>query len=222
MRPVQFAVLRNHFRLNPETEFDANVIYSPNQLAERTSQFFFIHIPVSETAVIVVPFSKPAVIHYDHINAKFRSASGQFQNGLSIETKISGFPTVKQYRSRLSAVFSSAQMLSDAAVISLGQFRQAVSRISMNRLRNDQLFSLCKRIMEILAMQPHNGSCLVILVFLGLEQKIPAVYEYHSVAASEVLGRSFFRQNNCRIILMTGRSPAASNHIAAMSDFRPL
>ena len=218
MLSVQIAVFGDHFRLNPDTELYAGVIYAPDQLAKRTAQLFFIHAPVSQPAVVIIPFPEPAIVHHDHVDTKFRRARCQLQNCLPCKIKISGFPAVKQYGPCLSAVLSSANMLPDTAMVPLRQLSQPAAGVGQNRLRNDQLFFFRQRIMEVFALQSHNGPCLVILVFFRLEQKISTVNKYHTIASAIIFRCTLLCKNDRRIILMARCASAAPDRITAMHN----
>ena len=70
MLTVKITVLRDHLRLDPDTEFHSKVIDSFYQSAESLSKLLLIDIPVPKTTVVIVTFSKPAVIQNQHIDTK--------------------------------------------------------------------------------------------------------------------------------------------------------
>ena len=60
-------------------------------------------------------------------------------------------------------------------------------------------------------MQPHQHAGMSVLVALCLAQKVPAVDKKHAIAASHILCRILLCNDYCRIVLVAGGSPAASN-----------
>ena len=70
MLAVKITVLRDHLRLDPDTEFHSEVIDSFYQSAESLSKFLLIDIPVPKATVVIVTFSEPAVIQNQHIDTK--------------------------------------------------------------------------------------------------------------------------------------------------------
>ena len=70
MLTVKITVLGDHLRLDPDTEFHTKVIDSLYKSAESLSKLGFVDIPVPKTTVVIVTFSKPAVIQNQHIDTK--------------------------------------------------------------------------------------------------------------------------------------------------------
>ena len=56
MLAVKITVLRDHLRLDPDTEFHSEVIDSFYQSAESLSKLLLIDIPVPKTTVVIVTF----------------------------------------------------------------------------------------------------------------------------------------------------------------------
>ncbi len=78
MCSVQFAILRHHLRLNPDSEFYALTVDIFNQFPQSAPQLFLVDLPVPETAVVVLSFPEPAIIHDNHIDTERRRALRQF------------------------------------------------------------------------------------------------------------------------------------------------
>ena len=113
-------------------------------------------------------------------------------------------------------------MFPNTTVISFRQFCKALCGIAENCLRYRQCLPIFQRIMEQVTVQPHQRAGMPILVAFRLTQKVSAVDKYHAIAASRVLCRIFLCNDDRRIILMAGSSPAAANGLTAVRDPCPL
>ena len=60
---------RDHFRLIPDPELQAYVVYTPDQISETAFQFFLVDIPIAERTGVIVPVAEPTVVHHEHFNA---------------------------------------------------------------------------------------------------------------------------------------------------------
>ena len=69
MFSVQITVFRDHLRLHPDSEFYTQIIDLLYQISQCPPKLSLIDKPVPETAVIIITFSKPAVIQHQHVNA---------------------------------------------------------------------------------------------------------------------------------------------------------
>ena len=98
VHPVKLTVLRNHLRLQPDTKFQAKGIHPVYQFFHGAAQFFLIYKPVTKAGIVIVSFSKPAVIQHQHIQPKVCCLTGDLQKLLRIEAKIGGFPVIYQSR----------------------------------------------------------------------------------------------------------------------------
>ena len=122
MSSVKVAVLRYHFRLEPDTELQADLIYTVYQTFQASRKFLFINHPVSQAAVIIISLAKPAVVHDQHLNAYFFSLSGNFQKLVCVKSKISSLPVIDQDRSSGIFKFTTADILADGFMIISGKF----------------------------------------------------------------------------------------------------
>ena len=217
MRTVEIAVFIDHLRLNPDTEFHTEIIDFFNQFSQRHSQLLLIDIPVAETAVVIVSFAKPAVIHDQHLNSKICRFFGKIVNRLSGKIKIRCFPAVYQNRSYLISVFSTAKMCAIAFVEVLGKSAKTFPTETHHDFRRPEGFPRCKRIRKLFFLQSKLYPCLLILVTLCLTQETAAVYKGHRIAFACILCGPFLCQNHHRIVLMTGGSTAASDYLCTMS-----
>ena len=94
MLTVELAVLVDHLRLDPDTEFQSHAVDVLDQFSKRTSKFFFVYFPVSKSSQVAVTVTEPAVVHYEHLDAELRRLRRQFEKRLSCKIKIRSFPAV--------------------------------------------------------------------------------------------------------------------------------
>ena len=119
MCTVKITVLGNHLRLKPETEFHAHPMDFFCKLRHGAVHLFLVDEPVTETTVIILSFSKPAIVKHQHLNAKLLRLLCNFQNFFFVEIKIGCFPVVDQNRSFGMLVCAAADMLADDLMILL-------------------------------------------------------------------------------------------------------
>ena len=119
MCTVKITVLGNHLRLKPETEFHAHLVNFFCKLRHGAVHLFLVDEPVTETTVIILSFSKPAIVKHQHLNAKLLRLFCNFQDFFFVEIKIGCFPVVDQNRSFGMLVCATADMLADDLMILL-------------------------------------------------------------------------------------------------------
>ena len=119
MCTVKITVLGNHLRLKPETEFHAHPMDFFCKLRHGAVHLFLVDEPVAEATVIILSFSKPAIVKHQHLNAKLLRLLCNFQNFFFVEIKIGCFPVVDQNRSFGMLVCAAADMLADDLMILL-------------------------------------------------------------------------------------------------------
>ena len=222
MTAVKITVFRYHLRFDPEAELQSLFVYFPGQLSQRTSKFLLVHIPVAQPAVIVISLSEPAIIQHDHFYPKLSSLISKLKDCFSCKIEICRFPAVNEYRSYLIPIFSPAQVMPEASVIIVGKFFQSFCRISEHCLRDNKSFPFFQGIAEGSALHSHDSSCLVKLIFLSLCLKSPTVHKHHSITASGFFCGIFLRKDHCRVVLMTGCSTSASDHLCSVGYRNPL
>ena len=184
MSPVKIAVLRYTLRLVPDTEFHAKAMDFCGKFLKSTAQFFLVDIPVSQTAVIRISFSEPAVIHYKQLHAHISRFLCHMEKLFPCKIKISSFPVVDQNRTSGILKFSPAQ----------------------SGLRRPEALSRKQLIAEIPRVDSHQNSCLIKLVLFYLSQKASAVKKRYPKAVSLSFCCMRSCQNHKRIILVTGGS----------------
>ena len=95
---VKIGVGGNHFWLEPDPELHAEFIHFINEGLQPAFEFFFIHDPVAERAVVIVAFAEPAVVHDQHLDAESGRFSGYRQQLFGIEVEVCTLPVVDQDR----------------------------------------------------------------------------------------------------------------------------
>ena len=119
MCTVEITVLGNHLRLEPETEFHAHLVDFFCKLCHGTVHLLLVDKPVAKTAVVIISFSKPAIIKHQHFDAEFLRLLCDFQNFLFIKIKIRCLPVVDQDRAFGMFIRTAADMLADDLMILL-------------------------------------------------------------------------------------------------------
>ena len=80
---VKVAIRVDHFRLDPDTESQSQIIYLFAKSCHTIWQFLGIWCPITQGTCIVVPLAEPAVIHDKEFHANIFSHLGQTkQTGL--------------------------------------------------------------------------------------------------------------------------------------------
>ena len=87
-------------------------------------------------------------------------------------------------------------------MIQMGESRKAMLGKSHYNLRSLKHFLRLYLIIELFWMDSHHKAKLIILVKLGLRQKISAVHKRKSVAFTVIFGCIFITQDHERILLM--------------------
>ena len=113
VRPVKIAVLRYHFRLDPDAERKSHCMHFFGKLRKRHAELLLVDVPVAETTVIIVPFSEPAVVDDQKIDAQIFCLFREIQYLLPVKIEIAGFPAVKKNRCHLVFVRSPDHMPAD-------------------------------------------------------------------------------------------------------------
>ncbi len=211
MLTVQIAVLGNHLRLEPETELHSHIMNLPGELPEASFQLFLVHIPVAQTAVVIISLAKPSVVKNQHLNSKLRRLPGNVQDFLPVKIKISGLPVVDQNRTFLILILSSAHMLPQDPVVLLGKFGKAAVGIAKDHLRRPEGLALLQDPGELSRIDSHNHPCLPSLILPGRGREITAVDKAEAITVPEILRSIRTADNHGRIVLMAGGSPHAAD-----------
>ncbi len=98
MGPVQPAVLGDSLRFQPDAKLQPLLPDPLSQLRQGAAQLLLIGLPVSQPAVVVIPFPEPAVIHDKQFDSQVRRLPGNLHQPVCRKVKIRGLPVVDQYR----------------------------------------------------------------------------------------------------------------------------
>ena len=211
MCPVKIAVLGNHLRLQPDTKFQAKGIHPVYQFFHGAAQFFLIYKPVTKAGIVIVSFSKPAVVQYQHIEAQICCLSCNFQQFFRIEAKISGLPVV--YQGRTLFVFPGAA--DQVGMISLlelvREYGQTFFAVAQSSFRCHKGLARSQFPQEFLVVQAADKTNTVHLVFFHLDLETAAVDKGNAVSISEILGGVFVAEDHKRVVVMAGSAAAAAD-----------
>ena len=99
----------------------SHIMYFFHQLRKGSAQLFLIYKPVAKTGEIIIPFSKPSIIQYQHIQIQFCRFFCNCNQIVFVKIKIGCFPVI--YQNRAHSVFPAAadQIRHDCLMQSLGQ-----------------------------------------------------------------------------------------------------
>ena len=211
VHPVKLTVLRNHLRLQPDTKFQAKGIHPVYQFFHGAAQFFLIYKPVTKAGIVIVSFSKPAVVQYQHIEAQICCLSCNFQQFFRIEAKISGLPVV--YQGRTLFVFPGAA--DQVGMISLlelvREYGQTFFAVAQSSFRCHKGLARSQFPQEFLVVQAADKTNTVHLVFFHLDLETAAVDKGNAVSISEILGGVFVAEDHKRVVVMAGSAAAAAD-----------
>ena len=164
MHSVKIRVGRYHLRLKPDTKLKTNLVYFIYQIFQSACDLVCVNFPVTERTVIAVSHTKPAIIHNQHFNAAGFCFSGDREQFICVEIKISSFPVVDQDWSFFMKIFASDQVISVEIMIASGHFSQTFMRISHNNFRCLELFSCFQDPAKFFFVDTHNCTYRIKLV----------------------------------------------------------
>ena len=119
MLSVQIGVLIDHFRLHPDPEFKTSLIDLLNESFETAFYLIFVYIPVTQAGVIAVSLSKPAIVHYNHLDSERSCFFSKLYDGFICKVKICCLPAVYEYRSSGELILASAYVMADKVMINM-------------------------------------------------------------------------------------------------------
>ena len=104
MRTIKVTIGIDHFRLDPNSEFDTRFLYTVDKIGKSIRETVGVSIPVTETCSIMETLSKPAVIHYNHIHTVLYSFVTKIDEDIFVNVEVASFPSVKYNRALLERV----------------------------------------------------------------------------------------------------------------------
>src|SRR5699024_8683215 len=113
-----------------------------HQILQGTAQLALVYVPVSQTAVVVIPFSKPTIVQNQHIKTQLSSpvSDGKKLKGIKIE--IGGFPVVHKGRTFFIFPGTADQVVHIGFVESGREICKSKGRIGEHDLGSDKTFAL--------------------------------------------------------------------------------
>ena len=222
MRPVQVAVRRYHLRLKPQPEFHPQGVDVPGQGLQSSRQLFPVHPPVSQGAVVVIPFSEPSVVQHKQLNSRLAGRPGDLQDFFMIEVEIGGFPVVDQHRPFPVPPRAPADALPDQAVKGLAHGVHALAGVDQQRLRALKMRPGLQPPLKGPRVQSQRQPGRSVGVLVRRDRKISAVDQRRSQAFSAVFGGVCRRQRRKGIVFMAGGAPGGSDGPGHGGRSRPL
>ena len=222
MRTVKVAVFGDHLRFKPEAEFHPHAVDLFGQVGKGSAKLLRVDKPVAQAAVVVVTFSKPAVVQNQHLDAEFSCLGGDGKEFFPVEVKIGGLPVVDENRTARMLPGPPAHMLPQDAVIVSGKCRKTAGGIAQDDLRRAENLAGSQMKGEKVGVDSHLHPGLFSLVLLGGRRKIPAVNEAEPIAVPRVLVSIRAAENHGGIVLMAGGTPDASDADAGPPDRKAL
>lgn len=67
---IQVAVWADHFRLDPNAQFESDRMHFFRKSGKALGEFFSVHIPIAQAARIVATIAVPPVVNHDHIHTQ--------------------------------------------------------------------------------------------------------------------------------------------------------
>ncbi|MPM92744.1 hypothetical protein SDC9_139880 [bioreactor metagenome] len=220
VRLKKFAVARNHLRLEPEAEFEAEFVDLLHQLAEPALEFRLIDEPVAEAGVVVVAVAEPAVVEHQHFDAQLRGVFRDGQQFLRVEMEVGRLPVVDQ--DRPLAVFPRAadQLVAEYVVEGAAHGSKPFCRVDQQRFGSLELFAGTEFPGESPLIDADLGAQPVELVKLDLGGEVAAVKQGDAVDLSGLLGGVRRGQREERVLLVAGKPAHRFDHRAGVGKRR--
>ena len=218
MLPVKITVLGNAFRLKPDTEFQSQSMYFFGKLTQSTAKLFLIHVPVSQAAVVIVPFSKPAIIQNEKLHSHICRICCHLKKLFSGKGKVGAFPVIQKNGASCIFIFSSADVVTYSFMERMCHSFKALAAVHHGSLRRPEILSRFQKIPEIIRMDSHHKAGLFHLVMLCLCQEISTVKERNTVAFPICFAGLLICKDYKRIVVMAGRASYAANRLYAVMN----
>ena len=111
VRAEQVGIRVDHFRFEPQTEFESPAVHVIGKRLERlvaVGPHVLRNLPIAEAGGVVAAGAEPAVVHHETFHATFHGLVGECGEGVIIVVEVDGFPRVENDRARLGCdvVFS--------------------------------------------------------------------------------------------------------------------
>ena len=177
----------DHLRLVPYAELKPEVVYPAYKLAEPALELVLVYEPVAQRVLVVVALAEPAVVHDEHIHAKFLCAFRERDELVCIKIEERRLPAVYQQGTLLRSVFSGDEVEVIELMIYSAHLADALARVYHDRLGSLEALARLKMPGEIGRINSHEYARSARIVALGAELKIAAVNEIEAVCLAAVL-----------------------------------
>ena len=200
VRAVKVAVGRDHLRLEPDAEFNAERVYTAHQLAKSALELILIDIPVSERGL--------AVIHNKHFDTEIGGILCDGDKLVCIEVEISRLPVVYDDRAFFGLPFAAAEIVAVQLMICTAHPAHAVIGIHHNDLRRLETFARLELPRKVHRIDAHKHAGGTHTVYLDLSRKVAGIHERKSEDLSAFLGIAVTRKSDEGIVIMARRTTA--------------
>ena len=222
MCPVKIRIRGDHLRLKPDTKLKSDLIDLIHQIFQTSCDLFFVYFPVTQGTVIGISFSKPAIIHDQHLNATFFRLTGNSKQFICIEIKIGRFPVVDQDRAFLIFELAADQMIPVKVMITSCHLTEPVSGIGHDYFRCLEGFARFKEPGKFLRADSHGHTQVVKLAEFCLCQEVSGIDEMHGIDLSVLLVCSVCHKSHKRMLLMAGFSSCGRDHLFSIMELSGL
>lgn len=201
----------DHLRLVPYAKLKPEVIYSAYKLAKSSLELVFIYEPVAQRVLVVVALAEPAVVHDEHIHAKFLCALRERDELVRIKIEERRLPAVYQQRTLLRSVFSGDEIEVIELVVYPAHLADALARVYHDRLGSLEALARLKMPCEICRIYAHEYARSTRIVALGAKLEVAAVNEIEAVCLAAVLV-GVFRDESRKRVLAVARNSALARY----------
>ena len=220
MLPVKQAFFRDHFRFEPESEFQSEVIDFPHQSAE-IADLGRIHKPVAERSRVIVALAEPAVVQHQHLDSKLRRTLCNTEEFFRIEIEIGGFPAVHEKRTLFPRPAVPDQMIPHEIMEIARHASEPLPGEGQAGFRSFKRLSGSERPGEHLRVDAEHKPGRPVLFAFRFDQEIAAVCQKRSADVSGIFRCVMRGQCDRRTVLMSGRSAHTADRLDSRMQRSP-
>ena len=209
MRAIEVAVLRDHLRLEPETEFQSAPVRRRRDALDAALELFPVDRPVAERGIVVVPMAEPAVVEHEELEPEIRRARSERVHLLVVEVEIRRLPVVDEDGAHRVAVFAAQEMLAIRRMERLRHSVQPVRRIDADDLWRLKHFAWLELPGKIRRVQSRDDARRAELLNLRLHREAAAVNQAERIDLPGQLSRLGAREREERRLLVRASAARA-------------
>ena len=187
VRLIKFTVHVHHLRLYPDAKIHTEIVDFFTETSQPVRKLFRIHLPVSKRRTVIVPVTKPSIVHHKQFNPCFFSGFCELEQFFLIDIEIRSFPAIQQYRAHFFLPRTTHNMFPYKAVHTLAHPIVAGFGISHHCLRCLKAFPRRKLPAKILRIDSRDKPCFSIAVHFDRLIMVSAVYKIESIAVPGIL-----------------------------------